>query len=119
MKCSSGLLTVIVLLIATPVFALAETNDRISVQGLDVTDLILVLTSALAIILGALSFIGYRHDGRTKLLFVTLAFFLFALKGAFIIGSDLLSLKQPDLDILASLLDFGVLLCFFAGIIKR
>ena len=108
-----------ILLIVTPAFALAETNDAKTIYGLDINDIIVVSTSILAFILGAISLIAYRRDGRVKFLFVTLAFFIFASKGVLIIGNDLLSLQQPVLDIIAHSLDFVVLLCFFVGMIKK
>ena len=107
------------IMIATQVFALAGTNDANTIQGLDVNDIIVVFTSILAFILGALSLMAYRRDGREKFLFVTLAFFIFASKGIFVIGNDLLSLQQPSLDTIAHSLDFLVLLCFFVGMIKK
>ena len=101
-----------------PAHALDETADSSS-AGFDATDLITVGASILALILGIMSFIAYRRDGRAKLLFVALAFSIFAFKGVLILGSDILSLQKPTLDIIANLLDFIVLLFFFTGMIKR
>jgi hypothetical protein len=114
-----AMVIVAVLLIATPAFALAERNDAVTTHGLDINDLIVVSTSILSFVLGAISFVAYRRDGRAKFLFVTLAFFIFASKGILIIGNDLLSLQQPYLDIVAHSLDFVVLLCFFIGMVKK
>ena len=100
-------------------FALTETTDASPVNGLDISDVIVILTSILAFVLGIISLVGYRRDGRIKILFVAAAFFIFTLKGVMIIGSDLLSLQKPTLDLLAQLLDFAVLIFFFAGMIKR
>ncbi len=116
----AGMYALFLLLLAGSAMAIGEMNDSTnSLSGLDMTDAIVIATSVLAIILGAISAVAYARDGRTKLLFVTLAFFIFALKGVFIIGSDLLSLQQPFLDIIANLLDFVVLLCFFFGMMKK
>lgn len=116
---SVWVMATVAIMIATPVFALAETNDVSRIQGLDVNDIIIVFTSISAFILGVLSLMAYQRDGREKFLFVTLAFFIFASKGIFVIGNDLLSLQQPSLDIIAHSLDFLVLLCFFVGMIKK
>ncbi len=108
-----------ILLICGSAFAQAETNDKSTINGFDITTIIVFLSSILAIALGVLSFIGYRRDGRIKILFVTFAFFIFAIKGILIIGSDLLSLQQPSLDIIANLLDFAILICFFVGMVLK
>ncbi len=108
----------VMLVLVVPIFA-QEASDTITVFGLDANSIIVALTSLLALALGIISFMAYRRDGRSKYLFVVLAFLLFALKGVLLVGSDLFSLTQPFLDITAHLLDFGVLLCFFAGIIKK
>ncbi len=86
--------------------------------GLGVTDIITVFTTALAVILGIISFLGYRRDRRPKFLLVTLAFSIFALKGVLIVGGDLLSVGHV-LDILATLLDFLVLACVFLSITMK
>ena len=88
-------------------------------NALDITDIILIFTSIFAIILGSIGFVAYKRDGRTKLLFVTAAFFTVALKGALIIGGDFLSVEESLLDVIAHLLDFVVLLLFFIGMLKR
>ena len=108
----------ILLMTTAPVMA-AETNDASVIRGWDIVDIITALTTVLAVILGVISFIGYRRDQRTKFLLVTLAFSLFALKGVLIVGSDILSMRQPVFDIIASLLDFLVLGCIFLSITQK
>ena len=110
---------IIFLLIIGTVHALESGDSPNFIQGLDITDVITIAASILALILGTISFIGYRRDGRAKLLFTTLAFFTFALKGLLIITSDMFFIQQAILDIIASLLDFLVLLFFFIGMIKK
>jgi len=108
-----------ILLMATAPVMAAETNDVSAIYGWDINDIITVFTTALAAILGIISFIGYRRDQRSKFLLVTLAFAIFALKGVFIISGDLLSLRQSLFDIVASLLDFLVLACVFLSITMK
>jgi hypothetical protein len=108
-----------ILLIATVPVMAAETNDVSAIHGWDITDIITVFTTILAAILGVISFIGYRRDQRTKFLLVTLAFTIFALKGVFILSGDLLALRQSLFDIIASLLDFAVLVCVFLSITMK
>ena len=85
---------------------------------LDIVDAIVFLTSLLSIALGTVSFIGFSRDKRKKLLFMSLAFFIFAIKGAIIIAGDFL-LEEHTLDVIANLLDFAVLFFFFIAIIKK
>ena len=118
-KLKPSLIVLFLLIFLVPAFADLETNDSTSMQGLDATDLIAIGVSLLALFLGIISLVGYKRDGRTKLLLITAAFFIFALKGILIITSDLLSLEKPTLDIIANSLDFIVLLCIFLGIIKK
>ena len=89
-----------------------------ALYGLDIIDGISFLTSLLAIILGVVSFIGYSRDKRKKILFMSLAFFIFAAKGAITIAGDFV-LDEHALDIIANLLDFAVLSFFFIAIMKK
>ena len=111
--CSS--IIMILFLATVPVMA-AEFSVVNDPSGWDVSDIIAVFTTALAVILGVVSFIGYRRDQRSKFLLVTLAFAIFALKGVFILSGDLLALQQSLFDVIASLLDFLVLICIFLSI---
>jgi hypothetical protein len=90
-------------------------NGVFLIYGLDIPDIITIFTTILAIILGAFSFIAYRRDGRSKFLFILLAFAIFALEGILIVGSDLLSMGLLP-DIIASLLNFAMLVCIFLSI---
>jgi hypothetical protein len=85
----------------------------------DISDIIVLSTTVLAAILGSISFIGYRRDGRTKVLLVTGAFLLFALRGVFILSGDPFTFREPLFDIIANTLDFGVLVCFFIGMTMK
>lgn len=106
---------VILLMVTAPVMA-ADTSTATAPSGWDINDIITMFTTALAVILGVISFIGYQRDKRSKFLLVTLAFAIFALKGIFILSGDLLALRQALFDIIASLLDFLVLICIFLSI---
>jgi hypothetical protein len=88
------------------------------IYGLDVPDIIMFFTTALAVILGTISFVAYRRDRRLKFLLVTLAFVFFALKGILVIGGDFLSYEHV-FDITAALLDFVVLACIFLSITMK
>jgi hypothetical protein len=116
----------VVLVILVCVLSLVATStvcaaDAVTVKGVrwDISDIIVLSTTVLATALGIISFIGYRRDGRTKVLLVTGAFLLFALRGVFILSGDPFTLREPLFDIVANLLDFGVLACFFFGMTMK
>jgi hypothetical protein len=118
------LLVVLVILIG--VLSLVATSTVFAAEACpvkeirwDISDIIILSSTVLAAVLGIISFIGYRRDGRTKVLLVTGAFVLFALRGVFILSGDPFTLREPLFDIIANLLDFGVLACFFFGMTMK
>jgi hypothetical protein len=83
--------------------------------------LILIATSILAGFLFVISFSAYRKDRRERLLFITAAFFLFAVKGVLMVSNEFLEvlyLQGSLIESIAHLLDFGILALFFLGLIK-
>jgi heme/copper-type cytochrome/quinol oxidase subunit 3 len=83
--------------------------------------LILIATSILAGFLFVISFIAYRKDRRKRLLFITAAFFLFAVKGFLMVLNGFLEFRYLEgslIEPIAQLLDFGILALFFLGLIK-
>jgi hypothetical protein len=118
------LVGIIIFLVFVSSFALLGNNildceDGIeigSVIGIDT--LISIATSILAVFLFVISAIAYKKDKRKRLLFVTGAFLLFALKG-FLIVADEFSPQTGWPEPLANLLDFGILILFFSGLVKK
>jgi hypothetical protein len=105
-------------LVATSAVSAAEFIDVSSIRGWD--HIIVIFSTTLALVLGIVSFVGYRRDGRTKVLLVTLAFMIFTLKGVFIISGDLFGKRvDPFFDIVENLLDFGILACLFFGMTMK
>lgn len=86
-------------------------------SGLDLESLIIIVSSILAVALFIISLLAYLRDRRIRLLFVTGAFFLFAVKGFLVVIGDNSGVSWIDTG--APLLDFGVLLLFFLGLIKK
>jgi len=87
--------------------------------GIGIDELINIGSSLLATILFILTFIAYKRDGRKKLLYVGVAFLLFAIKG-FLIASDIIFPgKGGWIDPTAHFLDFAILLSFFFGLLKK
>lgn len=108
-------------IVTSPVMA-EEANTPGAIQGLETIDIVSFFPMVFAVLLGVVSFIGYRRDRRTKFLLVTLAFAIFALKGAIFIGWDLFTMSQMTYEvyvIVGSLLDFLVLVCIFLSITMK
>jgi hypothetical protein len=87
-------------------------------SGIGIDTLITIATSILAVILFLISAIAYKKDKRKRLIFVTGAFFLFAVKG-FLITVDEFFPQKGWPEPVAHLLDFGILILFFSGLVKK
>jgi hypothetical protein len=112
------LLVCVFVLVAITTVGVAEINNIHAFHAWN--DIIIILTTILAAMLSIISYIGYRRDGRTKVLLVTLAFLIFTLKGVFIITGDIFGGGvDPVFNIFANLLDFIVLACLFVGMTMK
>ena len=109
------LFMVMLLLLAMPVLA-EEDDEELFPEGSE--EVLNVGSAILATVLFGLTFLAYRRTKQKRLLFVTLAFFLFAIKG-FVSGAELIVGDFDWSDIATALLDFAILLSFFAGILKK
>lgn len=93
-------------------------GDDLSIFGLEVEKLLNLGSGMLATILCGLTVAAYRRTDSSRLLYVGIAFFLFAVKG-FLTSLELLSIDLTWVDPTSSFLNFAILLCFFAGIVKK
>lgn len=115
---------IIISLVLASSFMLLDKNKLNGVEepkigfGIGIDTLITIATSILAVILFVISAIAYKKDKRKRLLFVTGAFFLFAVKG-FLIVADEFSPQTGWPEPVAHLLDFGILILFFSGLAKK
>ncbi len=81
--------------------------------------IIRIVSSLLALVLFAISFLAYLRERRKKLLLVSAAFFFYAVMG-FLEASDILFPKMGEyLEIWGSLLNFVVLALFFLSMIIK
>tara|TARA_Y100000310_G_C20698091_1_gene827161 strand:- start:882 stop:1226 length:345 start_codon:yes stop_codon:yes gene_type:complete len=106
----------VVLLLALSPAVLAD--DDIEVFGLELEKLLNLGSGILALGLFVVTAIAYKRNQRSKLLFICLAFLLFSLKG-FLTAHELFIPELEFVDPIASFLDFGILLSFFTGVLKR
>jgi hypothetical protein len=96
-----------------------EETDITVFPGIELSSLITVASSVLAAALFLLTAVAYKRSGRPKLIYVSGAFLLYAVKG-FILASDIFLTSQSSwADPAANFLDFAILLCFFVGIMKK
>lgn len=111
-------LLAMLLLSAIPVFA-EEENDDWQVFGLEGEKLFNLGSGILSTILFVLTFIAYKRTKQSRLLYVSSAFFLFAVKGY--LGALELFFEEMAVwvDPTAAVLNFAILLCFFWGIMKK
>lgn len=114
---------IIISLVLVGSFTLLDINKLIEDEaiigfGITIDTLITIATSILAVILFVISAIAYKKDKRKRLLFVTGAFFLFAVKG-FLIVADEFSPQTGWPEPVAHMLDFGILILFFSGLVKK
>ena len=109
-------LLLFIFLLAVP-GVLAE-DDDIEVFGLELEELLSFGSALLATVLFVLTALACKRTGRKRLAYVSLAFLLFALKN-YLIASELLFDDFAWLDPVISVLEFGILLSFFIGVMKK
>ena len=110
-----GLLLMVLLLATTVLAEDHEDEGLIEAYGEEVLNL---GSGILATVLFALTFIAYRRTNRSRLLYVSLAFLLFAIKG-YLSGAELFFGEWLWVDSTTGILDFAILLSFFRGILKK
>jgi hypothetical protein len=121
-----ALLSLLVISAIIP-FAMAQDSEEedgdpgegdIKVYGLELEKVILMINGWIATFLFVFAFTAYKRDGRKRLFWVALAFLLFAIK-SFLISSVLIFPEVEWFDPLAVFLEFGVILSFFLGVLKK
>jgi len=117
MKKTKIICLMMLLLSATSVFA-EEENDDWQLFGLEGEKLFNLGSGILSTVLFALTFIAYTRTKQSRLLYVSSAFFLFAVKG-YLGAYELFFGELLWVDPTAAVLNFAILLCFFFGIMKK
>jgi hypothetical protein len=112
----------LLILISIPVvFAQTQNEnnqDAVTVFNLELEKILNLFASMIAFTLASLTYLSFRRSRNNRLIFVTIAFALFAFK-LFMIGSELFFLEWIFVDQISSILDFVILITFFLGIIKK
>ena len=100
------------------VLAQASEFEDPEIFGLEVEKLLFFVSANLAFALAILSLIAYLRTKKSRLIFITSAFFLFSVK-LFLLSLELFIGEIAWADIFAAFLDFAILLSFFYGVIKK
>ena len=105
----------------TEVIITSENQEGHLIIGskLEVDNVITFIASIMALVLFGLTFLSYRRDGRTRFLYVSIAFLLFAIRGLLLTLDIFYPQKAGWVDVSAAVLDFAILLSFFFGILKK
>ena len=95
-----------------------EIDDDIQFAGFELEELLNLGSGLLALALFIITAVAYKRTNNKRLIYVSIAFLLFALKG-FLISHELFFNEVSWIDPVASALNFAIILCFFLGILKK
>ncbi|MEK6855429.1 MAG: hypothetical protein AABX73_04365 [Nanoarchaeota archaeon] len=117
---NASILIIILLSLLPSAIAQEESEGKgdYSLFGLELEKILSLINGIIALILSVIAFIAYRSDGRNRFLYVSIAFFIFSIKG-FLLFSETIF---PDIDWIDPsliILEFFGLLAFFFGVIKK
>jgi hypothetical protein len=94
-------------------------NELRTTSGIEWDSIIIAASGVLATVLFAITIVAYKRSEKERLLYVSIAFLLFAVK-SFLVASDIFITNRSGwVDPFANLLDFVVLLSFFVGVFKK
>lgn len=96
---------------------ISERGGSILLFDVDIQVYIAIASSALSIFLFVISVLSYKKERRRPLLSVMIAFFLFAMKGCLIAADEVIVPEIQLVEPTALLLDFGILVFFFLGLV--
>ena len=114
------LLLLLTLFLFSQIFVVsAQMEDGdIGFYGLELEKLLAFINGFIALALFIFAFVAYQRTDRKRLLFVSLAFFLFSVK-SFLVSSEMFIADISWIDPVATILEFAVLLSFFYGLLKK
>ena len=118
MKLSTLSIFLILVFASIPTTIAQEDEGDIKFRGIELELLLSLVSAILSTVLFIITFTAYKRDERKRLLFVSVAFLLFAIRG-FIISSALFIPEIEWFDPLAVILEFAIILSFFFGIVKK
>jgi len=109
----------IIILTFLPVIIAADIKEEDKMLlGFELDKLLSFVNGIIALLLFIITFISYKRDGRSRLLFISIAFLIFSIK-SFLISSELFNFSIIWIDPVSIILELLVLLFFFYGVIKK
>ena len=108
----------LILFAISNVYAQEEDANDPQVYGLELEKLLNLVNGLLALALFFITFIASRREHRPRLLWVSIAFLIFAI-GSFLVSHELFFEEIVWLEPLRVVLDFVALLTFFYAMFKK
>ena len=99
-------------------FAFAQESGDLKLSGYELEKLLNLGSALLSMGLFAATFLAYRRTGNKRLIYVSIAFLLFAVRG-FLTSRELFFQDWTWADPTASFLNFVIILSFFIGVMKK
>src|SRR3989338_6561077 len=96
---------------------ITEIDDDIQFAGFELEELLNLGAGLLALALFVITVVAYNRTENKRLVYVSIAFLLFSVKG-FLTSHELFFNELQLIDPLASALNFAIILCFFLGVVK-
>ena len=118
MPMKNKLVVGLIALILFAIPAIAQESEDVIVGDFELEKLMNLGSAILSVFLLILVAIAYRRTENKRLLYVSTAFLLFAVKG-FLTSLEIWFGDLGWVDPIASFLDFGILLSFFFGILRK
>ena len=106
------------LVLQLPMVFAADTGGDIFVGAFELDKLLALGSALLAVVLCIITVLAYNRSKNKRLLFVSAAFGLFAVKGL-LFASEIVFGDWGWTDIGTNVLDFAILLTFFFGILRK
>lgn len=111
-------LIILVVLNLNIIYAQTEESKDIEFLGLELEKLVMLITAFVSTILFIFTISAYKRDGRSKLLYISIAFLLFSIK-SFMLSSELFIQPAQWIEPSAILLELLAIISFFYGVLKK
>lgn len=102
----------------TAIGDMTEIDDDVQFAGFELEKLLNLGAGLLALTLFVITFAAYKRTKNKRLIYVSIAFLLFSVKG-FLTSYELFFNELSWIDPLASALNFAIILCFFLGVVNK
>ena len=109
---------IFLMVVLFPLAAFATEGNDIMIKTIELDKLLNLGSALLATTLCVLTIIAYNRKKSQRLLYVGIAFLIFAIKG-FLMSMEIFFGDLGWIDPIANVLDFVMLLSFFLGVLKK